>query len=53
MTIIIFIPNAYWLKWYGVTQDLYPNIFLLPETHVILSVLAGTMLIRSFAKHQP
>jgi hypothetical protein len=50
LTIIVFIPNIYWVKWYGVFQDIYPNIFLLPETHTILSVLAGAMLVRSFVK---
>ncbi|UFU00120.1 hypothetical protein KO561_03915 [Radiobacillus kanasensis] len=48
--VIVFIPNSYWVKWYGISQDLYPNIFLLPETNLILSVLTGTLLIRSFVK---
>ncbi|MFC2946934.1 hypothetical protein [Virgibacillus sediminis] len=50
LSILVFIPNFFWVKWYGVSQNLYPNIFLLPETHLILSVLAGTMSVRSFAK---
>ncbi|WP_377559064.1 hypothetical protein [Ornithinibacillus salinisoli] len=50
LSVIIFIPNIYWVKWYGISQDLYPNIFLLPETNMILSVLAGTMFVRSFVK---
>jgi amino acid transporter len=50
LSILVFIPNIYWVKWYGVSQDIYPNILLLPETHMILSVLAGTMLVRSFVK---
>ncbi|WP_371068386.1 hypothetical protein [Sediminibacillus sp. JSM 1682029] len=48
LTVLVFIPNIYWVKWYGVSQDIYPNVFLLPETHMILSVLAGTILVRSF-----
>ncbi|QTN00310.1 hypothetical protein ERJ70_13980 [Sediminibacillus dalangtanensis] len=48
LSVLVFIPNIYWVKWYGVSQDIYPNIFLLPETHMILSVLAGTILVRSF-----
>ncbi|WP_093213151.1 hypothetical protein [Sediminibacillus albus] len=48
LSILVFIPNIYWMRWYGVSQDIYPNIFLLPETHMILSVLAGTMLVRTF-----
>lgn len=52
LSILIFIPNIYWLRWYGVSQDIYPNIFLLPETHMILSVLAGTMLVRSFTDNK-
>ncbi|WP_026570311.1 hypothetical protein [Sediminibacillus terrae] len=48
LSVLVFIPNIYWVKWYGVSQDIYPNVFLLPETHMILSVLAGTILVRSF-----
>lgn len=50
LSVFVFIPKMYWVKWYGVSHDFYPNIFLLPETHIILSVLAGTMLIRSFVE---
>lgn len=50
LSVFVFIPNIYWVKWYGLSYDFYPNIFLLPETHMILSVLAGTMLVRSFVK---
>ena len=50
LSVLIFIPNSYWVKWYGVSQDVFPNLLLLPETHLILTVLAGTMLVRSFVK---
>lgn len=50
LSILIFIPNIYWVIWYGLSHNLYPNIFLLPEIHMILSVLAGTMFVRSFIK---
>jgi hypothetical protein len=52
LSVLVFIPNIYWVKWYGVTQDFYPNIFLLPETHIILSVLAGTMFVRSLTDNK-
>lgn len=50
LSVLVFIPNIYWVKWYGISHNLSPNIFALPETHMILSVLAGTMLVRSFVK---
>lgn len=50
LSAFVFIPNIYWVSWYGVSQATYPNIFLLPETHMILSVLAGTMAVRSLAE---
>ncbi|WP_217587780.1 hypothetical protein [Lentibacillus saliphilus] len=52
LSVFVFIPNSYWVKWYGVSQDFYPNIFFLPETHMILAVLAGTMLVRSFTDNK-
>lgn len=54
LTIMILIPNVYWLKWYGgpspTLEHFIFNIFFLTETHMILSVLAGTIFIRSLAK---
>ncbi|MGP4072913.1 hypothetical protein ACTWQB_10205 [Piscibacillus sp. B03] len=50
LSILVFIPNVYWVKWYGVSQFIYPNIFFLPETHMVLSVLAGIMLVRSIVE---
>lgn len=52
LSVLVFIPNIYWVSWYGVSQNLYPNIFLLPETHIVLSVLARTILVRSFAENK-
>ncbi|WP_099156956.1 hypothetical protein [Virgibacillus ndiopensis] len=49
LAIFVFIPNIYWVIWFGISENFYLNIFLLPETHMISSVLAGNMLVRSFA----
>ncbi len=52
ISILVFIPNFYWVKWYGAIgpEDFFLNIFQIPETHIILAVLAGTLLVRSFEK---
>ncbi|NIK12590.1 hypothetical protein FHR85_002005 [Alkalibacillus almallahensis] len=50
LTILVFIPNVYWLTWFGQTQDFFPNVFFTRELNLVLSVLAGTMLVRSFVK---
>ncbi|MDQ0159989.1 hypothetical protein J2S77_001976 [Alkalibacillus salilacus] len=50
VTILVFIPNFYWLGWFGQSQDFFPNVLLLSELNIVLSVLAGTMLVRSFVK---
>jgi hypothetical protein len=54
VSIISFIPNVYWLNWYGspmpIPEHFFFNIFVIPETHMVVSVLAGIMFIRSFVK---
>ncbi|WP_407270748.1 hypothetical protein [Radiobacillus sp. PE A8.2] len=52
LSVLMFIPTIYWYLWYGGTDNVYPDIFALPETHMVLSVLAGTMLVRSFVDNK-
>lgn len=52
LSVVVFIPNGDWLIWNGTSLNFYPNIFVLPETHIVLSVLAGTMLVRSFTDNK-
>ncbi|MFD1019538.1 hypothetical protein [Thalassobacillus hwangdonensis] len=49
LSVVVFIPRIYWIDWYQVSQNFYPNVFLLPDIHMILTVFAGTMLVRSFS----
>ncbi|MEN2766266.1 hypothetical protein [Ornithinibacillus xuwenensis] len=55
LTTLVFIPNIYWLKWFGSPmpklEHLFINIFIIPETHMVVSVLAGILFIRSFTKN--
>lgn len=48
---LIFIPNSYWLNWYSSPSpnvlDLFFNMLLIDETHLIISTLCGALLIRS------
>lgn len=53
VSIFVFIPNVYWVEWYGTPvkgtlRYFYVNALEIPETHMVLSIVSGAMLVRSF-----
>src|SRR5690606_37333144 len=47
LAIITFIPTMYWTLWFGSDKPIYIDILWKPETHVLLTVFSGILLIRS------
>jgi len=45
--VLVFIPRTYVLHWFGVGEPFYIWMFLVPDTHMVLSILAGVFLVRS------
>lgn len=50
LLVIIFIPNVYWIVWFGLGLPFYMKMFAIVQTHLLLSVLAGILLVRSLIK---
>ncbi|MFD2637885.1 hypothetical protein ACFSW4_03210 [Piscibacillus salipiscarius] len=50
LMVLVFIPRLYWTKWFGITDNFLLQVFLLTETQVVLSVLTGTLFIRSISE---
>lgn len=48
LLVTIFIPNAYWFVWFGLGLPFYMKMFAIVQTHLLLSVLTGILLVRSF-----
>ncbi|QHE52720.1 hypothetical protein GS400_12065 [Pontibacillus sp. HMF3514] len=49
LLVFIFIPRTYVLHWFGVEDPFYIWMFLVPDTHMVLSILAGVLLVRSLS----
>ncbi|MFB9276549.1 hypothetical protein [Cohnella cellulosilytica] len=47
LVIITFVPRTKWMEWYGVDQPFFIKMLGIPETQMILTVLAGQFIIRS------
>ncbi|SFM18119.1 hypothetical protein [Salibacterium qingdaonense] len=44
--IFVFVPRGNWLAWFDADRPFYADMFFLPETHAVLSVAAGVLLIK-------
>ncbi|MGY4690917.1 hypothetical protein [Salibacterium sp. K-3] len=44
--ILVFIPRGNWLAWFDADRPFYIDMFFLPETHAVLSMAAGLLLIK-------
>ncbi len=50
LMVFVFIPATSWINWFSLDHPLYLEVLIIPETHMILAVLAGTLFVRSFTK---
>ncbi|GEM05249.1 hypothetical protein HMI01_22370 [Halolactibacillus miurensis] len=50
LMVFVFIPATSWIAWFSLDHPLYLEVLIIPETHMILAVLAGTLFVRSFTK---
>ncbi|GEN56972.1 hypothetical protein GCM10012290_16550 [Halolactibacillus alkaliphilus] len=50
LMVFVFIPATSWIAWFRLDHPLYLEALIIPETHMILAVLAGTLFVRSFTK---
>lgn len=50
LMVFVFIPATNWINWFSVDHPLYLQVLIIPETHMLLAVLAGTLFVRSFTK---
>ncbi|GEM02535.1 hypothetical protein SAMN05421839_1427 [Halolactibacillus halophilus] len=50
LMVFVFIPATSWIEWFSLDHPLYLEVLIIPETHMILAVLAGTLFVRSFTK---
>ncbi|MGP4062354.1 hypothetical protein [Halobacillus sp. H74] len=47
LAIISFIPRVYWVKWFSNDIPFFIEMFLLPETQILLTAFSGLLFIRS------
>ncbi|GAE06872.1 hypothetical protein JCM10914_3059 [Paenibacillus sp. JCM 10914] len=47
LTILVFIPGPYWVEWLGLRDSFMMNMLLMSETHLLLCVVAGVLMMRS------
>lgn len=56
LSVFVFIPSPDWVLWYGTEGGTLRFLFIkmleYPETHTILSVLVGTLLVRAFTDNK-
>ncbi|TFB13454.1 hypothetical protein E3U55_15875 [Filobacillus milosensis] len=50
LSVLMFIPKVYWFDWFGITGEFYIKMLTITHTHTALTILAGTLLIRSFSE---
>ena len=50
LMVFVFIPATSWIEWFSLDHPLYLEVLMIPETHMMLAVLAGTLFVRSFTK---
>ncbi|MDQ0353007.1 putative membrane protein [Alkalibacillus filiformis] len=48
LTILTFIPRLYWIVWFGFGQPFFIEVFTIPETQILLTALAGILVVRAF-----
>lgn len=47
LAIISFIPRVYWVKWFSMDIPFFIEMFLLPETNILLTAFSGLLFVRS------
>lgn len=52
LLVLVFIPRTYVLHWFGAVEPFYIWIFLVPDTHMVLSILTGVLLVRSLTSSE-
>ncbi|KGX87142.1 hypothetical protein N783_10420 [Pontibacillus marinus BH030004 = DSM 16465] len=52
LLVLVFIPRTYVLHWFGVNEPFYIWMFLVPDTHMALSILSGVLLVRSLSPNE-
>ncbi|MDV2582758.1 hypothetical protein [Alkalibacillus haloalkaliphilus] len=47
LTILTFIPRLYWVVWFGIGQPFFIEVFIIPETKILLTAFAGILFVRA------
>ncbi len=52
LTVISFLSPLEWIKWFGITRNLFPLVLQTPLTSHLLSLLAGVLLISALTANK-